>query len=133
MLTTDDTYGPMQLSTYIAAGEGDLYLPAPGSVCLHGLLRRLAAPGGGRGADGFFTDRDISLQSGWRREADSGESHLYGIPLSRLPGLEQYLYVENGYLAVLITNRNDENVMKFLRILCEDMLTRRRAEVEGAG
>ena len=70
----------------------------------------------------LFTSREISLQSGWRREAESGKSHLYGIPVSKLPGLENYVYVENGYVSVLSANGNDENVLKFLRIFCERML-----------
>ncbi len=122
MLTTDATYGPMQLSTFVAAGEGDLYFLPRDQFVSMAASGAFAVLENDAELTSLFTDRDISLQSGWRREADSGESHLYGIPLSRLPGLEQYLYVENGYLAVLITNRNDENVMKFLRILCEDML-----------
>ena len=122
MLTTDANYGPMQLSTFVAAGEGDLYFLPRDQFVSMAASGAFAVLENDAELTALFTDRDISLQSGWRREADSGESHLYGIPLSRLPGLEQYLYVENGYLAVLITNRNDENVMKFLRILCEDML-----------
>ena len=122
LLTGDSTYGPMQLSTYIAAGEGDLYLlPRDQFVSM--------ASGGAWVAlesmeeiTSIFTSRDLSLQSGWRRQADSGESHLYGIPLSRLPGLSRYVAMENGFLSVLVSNGNDENVLKFLRILCEDMV-----------
>ena len=122
LLTGDSTYGPMQLSTYIAAGEGDLYLlPRDQFVSM--------ASGGAWVAlesmeeiTSIFTSRDLSLQSGWRRQADSGESHLYGIPLSRLPGLSRYVAMENGFLSVLVSNGNNENVLKFLRILCEDMV-----------
>ena len=122
LMTTDASYGPMQISTYVAAGEGDIYiLPRDEFVSL--------ASGGAwvplennSGITSIFTERDISLQSGWRREAETGESHLYGIPLSKLPGLSRYLYVENGFVSVLLTNGNDDNVLKFLSILCEDMV-----------
>ena len=121
-LATDPTYGSMQLSTYVAAGEGDVYiLPRDQFISL-------ASSGAWVPLENdleltsLFTDRNISLQSGWRREADSSESHLYGIPASRLPGLARYVAVDNGYLCILITNGNDDNVLKFLHFFCEDML-----------
>ncbi|MCR4877560.1 MAG: hypothetical protein K5922_10315 [Clostridiales bacterium] len=121
-LTTDNAYGPMQLSTYIAAGEGDIYmLPRDQFVSLaaEGAFVPLEED---EEMMNLFTDAGVSLQSGWRRTTESGETHLYGIPLDKLPGLARYVMVENGYAAVLVTNRNDENVLKFLRIMCGDML-----------
>ena len=123
VLTTDSAYGPMQLTTYMAAGEGDLYaLPKDNFVGLAG--------------DGAFlpleedeelmsllSDAGITLQSGWRRNRNTGETHLYGIPLNKLPGLSRLMYVENGYLSVSAMNKNDENVFRFLCILVGDMLT----------
>ena len=121
-LAADDTYGAMQLSTYVAAAEGDIYvLPRDQFISMAASGAWVALENEAE-ITSLFTDREISLQSGWRREADTSESHLYGIPVSKLPGLERYLYVPNGYLSVLVTNGNDENVLKFLRILCEDML-----------
>ena len=70
----------------------------------------------------LFSETGINLQSGWRRESGTGESHLFGIPVSALPGLNAYLHVENGFISVLAANGNDENVMQFLRILCQDMV-----------
>jgi len=128
MLTADNTYGPMQLSTYVAAGEGDLYiLPRDEFVSMSSTGAWVALEDEEE-LTSLFSERGLSLQSGWRRDTDSGVSHLYGIPISRLPGLEQYVYVENGYLCMLITNGNDENVMKFLKIFCEDMLEAPSAE-----
>ena len=121
-MSTDATYGPMQLSTYVAAGEGDVYfLPRDEflSFASSGAWVPLEED---QELMELFSSRDLSLQSGWRRSSETGESHLYGLPLSQIPGIRNYLYVENGYLCVLITNGNDENVMKFLRIFCEDML-----------
>lgn len=122
LLTTDATYGSMQVSTYIAAGEGDIYiLPRDEFISL-------ASSGAWVPLEEdeelmkIMTDAEVNLQSGWRREADSGVSHLYGIPLSKLPGLSDKVMVENGYISVLLTNGNDDNVLKFLRILCRDMI-----------
>ncbi|MBR2822144.1 MAG: hypothetical protein IKE24_00435 [Clostridia bacterium] len=121
-LSTDDTYGVMQLSTYVAAAEGDLYvLPRNNFVSM-------AASGAWSPLEGdeelmaLLNEAGVNLQSGWRRESSTGENHLFGIPLSALPGLNDYLYVENGFLSVLVSNGNDENVALFLRILCEDMI-----------
>lgn len=122
LLATDATYGPMQLTTYIAAAEGDLYLlPRDQFISFASSGAWLPLEHDAE-LTNLFTSREISLQSGWRRDAESGESHLYGIPVSKLPGLSQYAAVENGFLCILVTNGNDENVLRFLRILCEDML-----------
>ena len=125
-LYMDDQYGPMQLMTYIAAGEGDVY-----------LLRRedylsLASE------DAFVpletnpelmeTLSGVDLQRGWRKNTETGENHLYGIPQDKIPGLIQYAYCENGFLCVLNSNRNEENALKFLNILCRDMLNTENTE-----
>ena len=70
-----------------------------------------------------FTRAGASLQSGWRRNTETGESHLYGIPQDRLPGLARYAVADDGYLCIIVNNGNDENVLKFMRILCRDMIT----------
>ena len=121
-LTVDSTYSAMQLTTYLAAGEGDIYvLPREQFVSMasSGTWVPLEQD---EALTSLFSAREISLQSGWRREAESGESHVYGIPVSRLPGLREYLYTEDGYLCVLVSNGNDANVMKMLEILCADMI-----------
>ena len=123
-IIADNSYGVMQLTTYMAAGEGDIYL----------LPRDQFISSAGSGAFlpleddielmAVFDEAGISLQNGWRRDSSTGETHLFGIPQSKLPGLTaSYAYAEDGYLSVLVTNQNDENVLKFLRILCQDMLT----------
>ncbi len=122
LLTTDPTYGPMQLSTYIAAAEGDLYIvPRDNYISLASQGAFLPLEGEQELMD-LFTSAGISLQSGWRRETDTGENHLYGIPISKLPGLKKYIAVENGFVSILITSGNEENSLKFLRILCEEMI-----------
>ena len=80
ILTTDSTYGPMQLTTYIAASEGDVYiLPRDHFISLasDGAFLELE---GDETLLAMFTEAGASLQSGWRRETESGETHLYGIP-----------------------------------------------------
>ncbi len=122
VMATDSTYGPVQLTTYIAAGEGDVYMLPRNeyiSLAAEGAFIPLEND---EELMAIFNDAGISLQSGWRRESESGETHLYGIPISKLPGLDAYVYVENGFISGLVTSGNEENVRRFIRILCRDML-----------
>ena len=124
----DENYGPMQLTTYIAVGEGDVYLlPRDEFISMAGSgaflpLERDEA------LMAFFTDAGIDLRRGWRTLADSDETHLYGIPADLLPSLSTLCYAKNGYLAVLLNGGNTDNTLRFLRRLCRDMI----AEPEGA-
>lgn len=122
-LLVDDTYTPMQLATYIAVGEGHLYMlpksyfqdyASQGAFLplenIPGLVEKLEAAG-------------IDLARGWRTEAESGEKHLYGIPMENFPGLAAFAYTyDDTYLSITTTNGNDENSYKFLQIFLEDML-----------
>ena len=113
----------------MAAAEGDVYiLPRDNFVSLAASGAFLPLEGDQELMD-FFTSRDISLQSGWRRESDEGVNHLFGIPVSKLPGLNRLCRVEGGYVCILAANGNNENSLKFLRILCRDMAD----APEGAG
>ena len=121
-LGLDETYGPMQLTTYVAAGEGDVFmLPRDEFVSL-------ASSGAWVPLEedeelmSLFESAGASLQSGWRRESGEGVSRLFGIPLSALPGLSEYVYVENGFLCVLVTGGNVDTVQRFLHVFCRDML-----------
>lgn len=123
LLMADDTYGPMQLTTYMAVGEGDLYLlPRENFLSMASSGAFLPLEDEQELMD-LFSAAGISLQAGWRRLEDSGESHLYGIPQDKLPGLASYCVANNGYLCVLAAGKNDANSLKFLRILAQDMLT----------
>lgn len=122
LLSTDETYGVMQLTTYIGAAEGDVYILPRNHFVSMASSGAWAPLEGDAELMSYFTGAGINLQSGWRRESDSGESHLFGIPVSALPGLSEYLSVDNGFVCVLISNGNQDNVMRFLRILCHRMM-----------
>ena len=131
-LLDDGYYGQIQLTTYMATGEGDVYL----------LPRDLYISAASTGSllpleedaelMAFFSDRGISLQNGWRKNTETGETHLYGIPQSLLPGLGNYVYVRDGYLCLIASGRNDVNAFRFLRILCRDMLSGQPVPVPSA-
>lgn len=122
-LVPDQTYGAMILSTRMAAGEGDLYI----------LPKEFFQNYAGEGW--FVPLEDVpnlvetlegagaNLERSWRRLTETGERHLYGVPLSALPGFEQYVYTdEEAWLCVFVRNGNEDNVMKLLNILVRDML-----------
>ena len=123
LLLSDDSYGPMQLMTYMAAGEGDVYLLAREEFLNYASSGSLVPLEDDPELLALFDSAGVSLQSGWRRDTETGETHLYGIPQDKLPGLIQYAYAQDGFLCVPLTGGNQENAMKFLRILCRDMLT----------
>ncbi len=122
VMLQDESYGAAVLSTYMAAGEGDLYILPRDSFVSYASSGAFLPLEEDEELMALFNEREISLQSGWRRNSDEGVNHLYGIPVNKLPGLERYCRVEGGFLSVLTANRNDENVLKFLRILCGDMV-----------
>ena len=122
MLIVDDNYGPMQLMTYLAAGEGDLYLLPREQFLSHAESGALVPLETDSELLAMFDAAGISLQSGWRRETETGETHLYGIPQDKLPGLGQYAYAQDGFLCLIISGKNQENASRFLHILCRDMI-----------
>jgi hypothetical protein len=122
MLMNDDTYGPMQLSTYLAAHEGDVYLLPREEFISYAYNGALVPLEGDSELISLFDSAGANLQNGWRRETSTGETHLYGIPQDKLPGLMKYAYAQDGYLCLVVTSDNRENAAKFMRILCRDMI-----------
>lgn len=123
ILTNDAYYGTMQLATYIAAGEGDVYM-------LDGdTFQQYATSGAMLPLEGYQDLVDqaetagISVDKGWRTESDSGERHLYGIPASLLTGFESYgIDPDNMYLCVMCNCGNDDMAVKLMQYMIRDML-----------
>ncbi len=121
----DETYGDMVLTTRVIANECDIYiLPtaqfqnwANQGACqpLDEVLPELVAD---------LEEAGISLSRGRRQHAETGEKHLYGIPLRDLPGTRNLLYADTTdlYLCVFHQTNNDENVLKFTDIFVHDMM-----------
>lgn len=121
-LMPDESYGPMQLMAYMAAHQGDIYVLPRDNFLGYASEGSFVALENDAELMALFTDAGVDLQRGWRKDTNTGETHLYGIPVDKLPSLRQYAYCENGFASVFIANGNDENVMKFFRILCGDMI-----------
>ena len=119
-MVPDDTYGQMQLVTYLSAGEGDLYLlPREQFLSLSsdGTFYPLETD---QELMDFFTSIGADLKRGWRTD-NEGETHLQGISASFLPGLSSYCVAEDGFLCVIPHGGNVDNTLLFLQILSSDM------------
>ncbi len=120
----DNSYGPMQLITYLAAGEGDLYLLPREEFLSVSSDGAFVALEDDQELMDFFTARGLDLRRGWRTDSN-GETHLVGIPESFLPGLAAYCQAGDGdgFLCIPPNGGNIENTLTFLHILCRDMIT----------
>lgn len=128
-MVPDATYGQMQLSTYIAAGDCDIiFLP-------ESYFKPFASTGAfvaleDMVADGTIDVGDVDLSKGYVTLIDEydpemkpivGEQHLYGIPLDTFYGYMDGMNVDNRglFAAVLINNQNDQNVIPFFNALLQ--------------
>jgi hypothetical protein len=124
----DDMYAAQQLTTYLAVGEGDLYLLQAED------FKRYAAQGvfidlSQAINDGALKVEGIDLSSGYVAVQDydvekdimvsGGAKRLYGIPASSLDGLLSEFGIINQdlYISVTVFNGNDDNVLRFLNEL----------------
>ena len=129
----DATYGPMQLAALVAAREGDVFLLPRDEFSSFSSAESFIALEGDGELMAIFNEAGVDLRRGWRTLPDSDDTHLYGIPLDALPGLNALCYAENGFLSVTSYGGNLENTMKFFRILCRDMISAPEDAEEAAG
>ena len=118
----DDTYGAMVLMTRVAAQEGDLYLLPREDFLSFAANGAFLALENEASLMSVFNEAGLDLRRGWRTLSDSDETHLFGIPADMLPGLSSLCFAENGFLTVLQAGGNTDNTLKFLEILCRDMI-----------
>ena len=123
----DDYYGNMQLSTYIFAGEGDVYLLAKQD------FRSYASNGAMVPLDPYMESgaltfpESFALNKGYVTFADAdlgiNEKHLYGIPAANLPGLKERfnIPVDDMYLCVLHSGGNVDNCVTFLQYMVDTL------------
>lgn len=122
MILDEEQYGPTKLMTYFAVGNGDVFLLPREEFLSNAAQGSLVPLENDEELMALFNQAGMNLQTGWRRNTETGENHLYGIPQSKLPGLSRYAYANDGYLCIVINNGNEENVLRFFRILCRDMI-----------
>lgn len=126
LMTTDsdDYYANMQMTTYLYAGEGDIYIMPTADfksyatsgafLALENLIE-----------NGQLDVTGIDLTNGYvsvlNEETGVYEKHLYGIPLDTLDKYVEGMNINNRgmMMSILITNGNDENVIPFMNALIQ--------------
>ncbi len=130
LLDSSDYSAAMQLTVYLGAGEGDIYIlpmddyrgfaSSGAFVELEGLV-----------ADGSINAEGIDLSAGYVQVAiDSDEegyavygdeTHLYGIPTDSLYGFLEGMQIDNRgrIMCINVNNGNDENVIPFFNALLQ--------------
>ena len=110
----DETYGPMQLTVWAAAGQGDLY--HVGKEGIHQFIN------GGALLDlqpyvdsGALDVSGMDISEGYVTNAETGEKMLGMIPADTLTGLEAFgLNAEGYYFGLLATGGNIDNTISLL-------------------
>ena len=117
----DENYGPMQLTVWLSAGQGDLYMLQAEdfrSYAANGAMLDLQP----YVDDGTLNTEGIDLAKGYVRNEETGEKVLYGIPADSLKGLLEYqLLPDNTYMSLLANGGNVENTIKLMSWLLENM------------
>ena len=123
--TSDDYYSNMQLSVYIMAGEGDIYMLTTQD------FKKYAAQGAFIDLSyyieaGLLDVGDMDLSAGYVATIDdegrpTGDTQLFGIPAYTLDGFKSGMNVYNNNLIIGVTafSHNEENTVKFLNGLIE--------------
>ena len=121
VVTFDDMYGDMQLTVWVSAGQGDVYLVD---------RKRFLSMAGNAAAmnlqplvdSGALHVEGLDLTGGMAQDGEGGQKELLGIPADSLTGLEAYgLTVKDKVLCVLVNNGNDSYSVKFLDYLVTNM------------
>ncbi len=118
---TDDYYGNMQLTVWISAAQGDVYLLSKD------YFQQFAASGAFMDLQPYIDSGELqteglNLKGGTVRQTDSELSGLYGIPAAELTGFADYVIdPKDMVLCVLYNNGNDEYSIKFLNYLLENL------------
>ena len=121
MSISDDYYGDMQLMVWISAAQGDIYM------LNKDYFKRFAASGAFMDLqpladNGQLNTEGLDLSGGTVRQSDSDITGLYGIPADGLTGFTDYLVdPADMVLSILYNNGNDENSVKFLNYLLENL------------
>ena len=122
MADTEDPYAQMQLSTFIMAGEGDVYLLDKDrfqSYASQGAM----APLEEYVDNGAIDATVIDLANGYVTVTDTGERHLMGIPADSLYGLLTRFGIDcrNMVFGIMVRSGNQEDTVKFIDYLITNL------------
>ena len=129
LMAVDEYTSFMQLTAYIAAGDGDIYF------LNEQFFKSFASQGAflpleDLVADGTIQVGDVDLSKGYvaiieeyddNDQPVTAERHLYGIPLDSYYGFMSGMQLDNRglYAVILANNQNDENVIPFFNALLQ--------------
>lgn len=129
LMIGDEYSSTMQLTAYIAAGDGDIYF------LTEQFFKSFASQGAFLSledmvADGTIDVGDVDLSKGYVavvEEYDENDlpviagRHLYGIPLDSFYGFMNGMQLDNRglYAVILANNQNDDNVIPFFNALLQ--------------
>ena len=117
----DDYYGSMRLSTYMGAGEGDIY------ILQRDIFDGFAAGGGFVRFDEYLADGTLSLngydagETGFMTDEDGVSGILY-LPLENLYGLMD-LGIDNRDLVLVVMgfSKNQDGAVRYVNWLFDNM------------
>ena len=129
LIPTDDYTTTMQLTTYVYAGEGDIYF------LTEQFFKNLAAQGVFVPLEGLVESGELDLSGvelakGYvtvvekydeKDQPLSTAQHLYGVPLDSFYGFMNETKMDNRglYAVIMVNNQNDENVIPFFNALLQ--------------
>lgn len=129
LMNLDDYSTSMQLTAYMAAGDGDIYFLTEQyfkSFAAAGSFLELDAlvENGTIQADGVDLSKGrvaVVTEYDENDQPVTAEQHLYGIPLDEFYGFMSGMQLDNRglYAAILVNNGNDENVIPFFNALLQ--------------
>ena len=124
-LSKDDYYGDMQLSVYIMAGEGDIY------ILSSEYFKKFASQGAFLDLTPFVESGELNTDgietaAGYVATVDdnglpTGDTQFFGIPAATLTGFKTGMNVYHNDLVIAVTtfSHNEENVIKYLNGLIQ--------------
>ena len=120
-IIADETYGAMVISAHVAAGEGDLFL-LPREI-----YQNFADQGLFLALDDVFpveslpAAEQVNLERAYRRDAETGEKHLYGVPVSAVPRLQAATSLPaSAILGARNRYSDDDRALHLLLLLLQD-------------
>lgn len=121
--TFDEMYGDMQLTVWVSAGQGDVYLLSRDRF--QTMAENEAALDLQPYVDsGALQTEGLDLTGGYVRDTETGVTTLVGIPADSMTGLNDYgLVTQDAVFWILAQNGNDDNSVAFLNYLLTHMQT----------
>lgn len=132
-MSLDSTYGDMQLMTWMAAGEGDVYMMDQKrfeNMASEGAMLDLQPLIN----EGRLNVEGLSLEGGYVRDDETGVVSLRGIPAEQLAGFVDYgMYPQGQVLSIMAACGNEDNAVKFLDYLITNLRESKPVEPPAEG